>query len=132
MAKQGLSQHNSYLFIIGKFGHLLLVQVFLDAQILEQLSRIRFSLPAIHFSKLQFQVSCFIAIFLSHFRLRVETLTLFHVFPKGLMPHEYSVHYAVVIIFEVVLFKNAEAFTRTKFYSSLVGLQIAADGAQQR
>ena len=51
MAKQGLSQHNSYLFIIGKFGHLLLVQVFLDAQVLEQLSRDPYPYPHIRINK---------------------------------------------------------------------------------
>ena len=101
-------------------------------QVLQQLSSLAFSLPTIHFGKLQLQVGSAIAVLLAHLRLRIEGLTLLHVLPKWLVSHQHRVHNGEFIILEVVLREYREAFANAQFHRTLVGFQLTADGLEQR
>ena len=131
VSEERLGQHYAYLFIITDVGHLRVVRVFLDAQVLQQLCGLALGFPAIHFGKGHLEFGGAVAVFLGHLVLGVEGFALLHVLPEGLVSHEHGVHHAVFVVLEVVLLEHREALARAHFHGALVGFQLAADGAQQ-
>ena len=107
------------------------MQALAHAKVLQQLRGVALSLPAVHLGELLFQFRGAVAVLLGHLWLGVEHVALLHVVPKGVVAHEYGVYHLVRVVLEVVLLQHGEALARTKFHGALVGLQVAADGAQQ-
>ena len=132
MAKEGLGQHHTHLLVVRDVSHLLIVLLFLHTEVLQQLCGFALGLPAIHLGKSHFQLGSAVAVLLGHGILGIESLTLLHVLPKGLMSHQHGIHHREGIIFEVVLLQHAQALARAQLHRALVGFQLAADGAQQR
>ena len=132
MAEQCLGQHDAHLLVVREFRHLFVVLSLLHAKVLQQLGSLAFSLPAVHLGKLQLEVGGTVAIFLGHLGLGIQGLALLHVLPEWLVSHEHGVHDRKLVVLEVVLREHREAFARAQLHGTLVGLQLAADGFQQR
>ena len=69
LAEERLGQHDTHLLIVGKLRHLLLVQIFRHAEVLQQLCGIALGLPAVHLCKLLLELRGAVAVFLCHLRL---------------------------------------------------------------
>ena len=132
LSEEGFCQHDAHFLRIRQFRHLLLVQVLLDTEVLQQLCRIALSLPSVHLGELQLEVGGTVAVRLAHLRFGVKFFTLLHVLPERLVAHEDGIHYLIPVIFEVVLLQYRQPFARPQFHGSLVGLQVAGDGPEQR
>ena len=105
--------------------------VLLDAQTRKQLRSIALSIPAIHLGERLFKFCRTISVSLCHFALGIEGIALLHIIPKWLVTHKYRIYDGIVIIFEVVLLKYGEAFSRSHFDCSLIRLKVTADGAEK-
>ena len=132
MTKESLGQHNAHLLVVRQLRHHHIVAVVLHTEVLEQLSSLAFSLPAVHLGKLQFKVGSQIAVFLAHLRLGIESLALLHVLPKRLVSLQHRVHHGEAVVLEVILVEHREALSGSQLYRSFVGFELAADGFQQR
>ena len=130
VAEQGFGQHHAHLLVVRYVGHLLVVLTLLHAKVLQQLRSFALSLVAVHLGKGHLQLGSAVAVFLGHFGLVVESFALFHVVPHGLMAHQHGVHHRIFVVFEVVLLQHGHALAGKHLDGSLVGFQLAADGAE--
>ena len=101
------------------------------AEVLQQLCCLALRLPAVHLGEGHLQLCGSRAVVLGHLLFGIECLALFHVLPQRLVTHEHGVHNAVGVILEVILLEYRETLARPHLHEALVGLQLAADGAQQ-
>ena len=131
MSEKSLCQHDPNFLVVRQLAHVLAVQLVLYTKVLHQLCGLAFCFPAVHLGKLQLQFGSPVAVFLRHFRLCVQHLTLLHVLPQWSVSHEYGIHYAELVIFEVVLLQYGESLARTKLNRTLVWLKVAAYGTQE-
>ncbi|CUQ52901.1 Uncharacterised protein [Segatella copri] len=81
VAEECLCQHHAHLLCIREISNEFVVAVFLYAEVLQKLCGTAFSLPTIHFCKLELQLSSEVTIFFCHLWLSIEALALLHVFP---------------------------------------------------
>ena len=81
MSEKSLCQHDPNFLVVRQLAHVLGVQFVLYAKVLHQLCSLAFCFPAIHLSKLQLQFGSPVSVFLGHFGLCVQLLTLLHVLP---------------------------------------------------
>ena len=132
MTEQRLGQHHAHLLVVRDVRHLLVVLSLAHAQVLQQLGGLALGLVAVHLGKGHLQLSGFHTVFFRHLWLRIKGLALLHVVPHGLVTHQHGIHHREGVVFEVVLLQHAHALTGQHLHRSFVGLQLTADGAQQR
>lgn len=131
LAEEGFGEHHAHLLVVAELARQLLVQALGDTQVLQQLGSLALGLPAVHLGKLQLQVGSTVAVLLRHLGLGIEGLALLHVLPERGMAHEDRVEHAIGVILEMVLLQDREALARTQLHGTLVGLQVAGDGAKK-
>ncbi len=132
VSEEGLGEHHAHLLIVRQLVHEFAVEAFLHAKVGEEHGGVALGVPSIHLGEFLLQFGHAVAVFVVEVGLHVEGLALLHVLPQWLVAHEDGVEDGEVIIFEMVLVKDGEAFAGGELHRTFVGFQFAADDFEQR
>ena len=109
LAKKSLGKKNFNLVAVRQFTHILVMQVFWNVEVLQQLRSFAFSFPATQLSKFSFQLSCSNPILVREVRLHINSIFLFHNAVKVLVPHDNDINDPLILIVKMILTQNRES-----------------------
>ena len=121
---KSLGQQHPHLFAPFELLHLLVAQLFRDAEAVEQHGRFRLGFVAVHFGELGFELAGADAVRLGKISFGIERLALGHDLVELGVPHHDGVEDRLFVKGEVVLAQHGEAFAGSDGNLSLVGVEL--------
>ena len=98
----------------------------------QQFTGARFGGIAVHLAVFYFQVGHFIAVFLAHFRQRVDAIALLLHFPQLAVAHDNRIQHGELFEGELILAQLTDALVRVERHVAQRRLKIAAEDLHKR
>ncbi|MNF74268.1 hypothetical protein D3C84_562960 [compost metagenome] len=127
IGEQRLGQQHAQLPARRHFAHRAEVLGQRDAQAEEQLAGARFGGVAVHLGELGLQLGHGHAVFLAHFRQRVDAVALGLHLPQFFVTHDHGVDHVEFFVGELVLAQLAQAGVGIQHHLAAGGLEVAAE-----
>ncbi len=125
ISEQRLRQQHLHLLAAVQLRHQLIVQLRLNAQTIQQRSRVRFRLPAVQRGKITLQLARTNAVLLRKILLRIDGVLFLHNLVQPLISHNYGGKHLEGVVFKVILLEERQALSRRNDNLALARLDLA-------
>ena len=116
---------------VRQFAHLFVVKLGVDSQAVQKGSGVGFGFPAVHRREICLQLAGSDAVFIGKIRFGIDFILLLHDVVQSLVSGDDRVQDDLVIVFEVILFQDRQAFALPDGDLSRGGIQFAGQDFQK-